>query len=379
MKYFLISGEPSGDLHGANLMRGLIAADPEAEFRFWGGDKMAEVGGAQNLLMHYRETSFMGFVQVVLNLGKILGQLSLCKEQIKKFQPDAVILIDYAGFNLKIARFAKEHNITTHFYIAPKVWAWNEKRVKLLKKYVDELFIIFPFEREYFASKGIAAHFEGNPLVDALAQRLDTAKDRVTFLKDNQLDDRPIIALLAGSRKRELEENLPLMKQIAAAFASYQFVVAGVDWIDRAVYDKELEGSNIKFVAGQTYELLNHSEAAVVTSGTATLETALIGVPQVVVYHIPKLHEILRPLVLKIPYISLVNINLGRESVKEIVQSSIDATEAIDTLQDILVGGSKREALLADYAELNSIIGSTGASKRFAKRMVELLQNKKRQ
>ncbi len=374
MKYFLISGEPSGDLHGANLMRGVLAADPEAQFCFWGGDKMAEVGGVDNLKMHYRETSFMGFVQVALNIRKILGQLSLCKRQITEFAPDVVILIDYAGFNLKIARFAKERGITTHYYIAPKVWAWNEKRVKAIRRYVDELFIIFPFEREYFAKKGITAHFEGNPLVDALAQRLNAVDDRESFLRNNGLDSRPIISLLAGSRKRELEENLPLMKLIATRFKEYQFVVAGVDWIARAEYDKQLSGSNIAFVSGQTYELLHHSAAAVVTSGTATLETALIGVPQIVVYHIPWIHEVLRPLVLKIPYISLVNINLGRECVAEVVQSSPDINEVSKLLRGILPDGDQRERVLADYAELNSIIGGTGASERFAKRMVELLK-----
>ncbi len=376
MKYFLISGEPSGDLHGANLMRGLVAADPEAQFRFWGGDKMAEVGGSDNLLMHYRNTSFMGFVQVVLNITTIMKQLALCKGQIEAFEPDVVVLIDYAGFNLKIARFAKERGLTTHFYIAPKVWAWNEKRVEVLKKYVDELFIIFPFEREYFAKKGINAHFEGNPLVDALKERLDAAEDRESFLKENGLDSRPIISLLAGSRKRELVENLPLMKRIAAEFGDYQFVVAGVDWIAAELYEELLSTKDIKFVSGKTYELLHHSAAAVVTSGTATLETALIGVPQIVLYHIPKIHEILRPIVLKIPYISLVNINLQRECVKEIVQSSLDADEAIRSLRSILPGGEAREPMLREYDELRSIIGGAGASDRFAKRMVELLKNK---
>ncbi len=374
MKYFLISGEPSGDMHGANLMHGILTSDPEAEFRFWGGDKMAEVGGAENLLMHYRETSFMGFVQVVLNIRKITKQLTLCKKQLLEFNPDVVILIDYAGFNLKIARFAKEHQITTHFYIAPKVWAWNESRVKLLKKYVDELFIIFPFEQEYFAQKGIKAHFEGNPLVDALHQRLAKSESREKFLAKNGLDNRAIIALLAGSRRRELVENLPLMKRLAEEFKSYQFVVAGVDWIADEAYHKELKGSDIKLIKAQTYELLNLSEAAVVTSGTATLETALIGTPQVVVYHIPWLHEVLRPLVLRIPYISLVNINLGRECVREIVQSSIDITEAANSLESILLGGKERERMLREYAELRDIIGGAGASDRFAKKMVELLK-----
>ncbi|MFR9620125.1 MAG: lipid-A-disaccharide synthase [Rikenellaceae bacterium] len=377
MKYFLIAGEPSGDMHGANLMRGILEADPMAEFRFWGGDKMAEVGGCENLGMHYRETSFMGFVQVALHIGKIMGQIRLCRRQIAEFRPDVVVLIDYAGFNLKIAQYAKSLGITTHYYIAPKVWAWNEKRVEKLRRWVDELFIIFPFEREYFAQKGIEVHFKGNPLVDALAMRQAAMGDRATFVAENGLDERPIIALLAGSRRSELRENIPIMQRIAESFEQYQFVVAGVDWIGHDVYDKYLINSSIRFVKGKTYELLHHSTAAVVTSGTATLETALIGVPQVVVYHIPWLHEVLRPLVLKIPYISLVNINLQRECVCEIVQSSTDATRAIESLRAILPDGQLRERMLVDYDELRTIIGESGASRRFAAKMVELLKKER--
>lgn len=376
MKYFLIAGEPSGDLHGANLMRGLLEADPSAEFRFWGGDKMAEVGGVENLGLHYRKSSFFGFAQVILNLKTILGQLKSCKAQIADFQPDVVVLIDYAGFNLKIAKFAKESGIKSYFYIAPKVWAWNESRIKRIKKYVDELFIIFPFEQEYFPQRGIEAHFEGNPLVDAIATRCENLPSRTEFVCENNLADKPIVALLAGSRASEIKANLPLMRAVAEEFVDYQFVVAGVDWLSREEYDKWLIGSDITFVEGQTYELLKHSAAAVVTSGTATLETALLGTPQVVVFRIPWYQVMLKPIFLKIPFVSLVNINLGREAVREILQSSLDPTVVTDALRNILPGGKGRDKVLADYAELRQIIGGEGVSKRFAQRMVELLKMK---
>ncbi|MFI3248790.1 MAG: lipid-A-disaccharide synthase [Rikenellaceae bacterium] len=376
MRYFLIAGEPSGDLHGSNLMRGILEADPQAEFRFWGGDKMAEVGGVENLGLHYRESSFFGFAQVILNLKKILGQIKECEQQIADFQPDVVILIDYAGFNLKMAKYAKRIGIKTFFYIAPKVWAWDESRIKRIKKYVDELFIIFPFEQEYFRKHGIEAHFEGNPLVDAISAKCQNLPSRTDFICANELSDKPIVALLSGSRAGEIKANLPLMRRVAEEFMEYQFVVAGVDWLDREVYDKWLIGSDITFVEGQTYELLKHSVAAVVTSGTATLETALIGTPQVVVFRIPWYQVVLKPLFLKIPFVTLVNINLQREAVREILQSSLNPTKVVSSLKQILPGGKGREKMLADYRELSDIIGSERASSRFARRMVELLKEK---
>lgn len=370
----MIVGEPSGDLHAANLMRGILKEDPHAEFRFWGGDKMAEVGGAKNLMKHYRESSFFGIFQILLNLPTILGQISECKRQVKEYAPDVVILVDYAGFNLKMAKYAKSIGVKTHFYIAPKVWAWNEGRIKLIHKYVDELYVIFPFEYEYFKGKGITPHFEGNPLVDALEQRRSSLPQREIFLSKNKLEDRPIIAILAGSRKSEIKANLLFMVEIAKAFAQHQFVVAGVSWLDRSEYDKHLEGSDIKYVCDQTYELLNLSEAALVTSGTATLETALMGIPEVVVFRIPAFHNFVRPYFLKIPFISLVNLSLGREAVREIVQSSMDPEDAIDALSQIVKGGAGREKMISDFEELRKIIGEVGASDRFAKRMVSLLK-----
>ncbi len=376
MRYFLIAGEPSGDLHGANLMRGLQRCDPEAEFRFWGGDNMATVGGVDNLGLHYRESSFFGLANVFLNLRTIARQLKMCQEQIREFKPDVVILIDYAGFNLRIAKFAKSIGLKVFYYIAPKTWAWDEKRLNKLRRDVDELFIIFPFEREYFRKNGIEAHFEGNPLVDAIATRCQSLPSCEEFAKQNNLDSRPIIALLAGSRATEIKSNLPIMRGLAEIFPTYQFVVAGVDWLSGEIYEKILAGSSIRYVEGQTYELLKHSEAAVVTSGTATLETALIGVPQVVLYRVPWIQKVLFPIVIKIPFISLVNINLGRESVREILQVSADSTEVAEELRAVMCGGVKREQILADYEELRVVIGEVGASCRFAQRMVEILSSK---
>lgn len=365
-------------MHGANLMKGLLAEDPAAEFKFWGGDKMAEVGGAENLLKHYKQSSFFGIFSILWNLRTILGQISECKAQVAEYKPDVLILIDYAGFNLKIAKFAHEIGIKTHFYIAPKVWAWNEGRIKLIRKYVDELFVIFPFERDYFTSKGIPPHFEGNPLVDALTQRAETIPSREVFLERNNLPNRPIVALLCGSRRSEIKANLPFMVEISTRFPDHQFVVAGVDWIERTEYDKHLAGSGVQYICNQTYELLIHSEAALVTSGTATLETALMRIPQVVIFKIPKLHDIIRPYVLKVPFISLVNLNLKREAVREILQSSPDPTPAIEALSAIVEGGEGRAKMLQDYDELSQIIGGDGASRRFAAKIVSLLSPSKK-
>ena len=374
MKYYIIAGEPSGDLHGANLMRGLKKADPEAEFRFWGGDRMAAEGGRANLVKHYRETSFFGIVNVLKNLRTIRRQLRECRQDLLAYAPDVLILVDYPGFNMKMARFAHEHGIRTHYYIAPKVWAWREHRVKAIRRYVDRLYIIFPFEREYFSKRGIEPVFEGNPTVDALAERREGFSTREAFSKNYGLDDRPIVALLAGSRRGEIADNLPLMAELSRRFPDRQFVVAGVPWLEQALYDRYIGDSGIRCICDRTYELLHVAEAAVVTSGTATLETALLDVPEVVVYRTYWWQVWLRPYVLKVPYVSLVNLNLGREAVREIIQSSLDVTEAEAELRAILEGGPKRRRMLEDFAELHAVMGGEGASERFARRMVEDLR-----
>ena len=370
MRYYLIAGEPSGDLHGANLIKGLLKADPEAEFRFWGGDLMAAAGDRDNLRKHYNETSFFGIVQVVKNLGTIRRQMRECQSDVAEFAPDVLILVDYPGFNMKMARWAKEHGIRTFYYIAPKVWAWREWRVKAIRKYVDRLFIIFPFERTYFPKHGIEPVFEGNPLVDAIESRRASLPTPDEFRRRNGLDERPIIALLAGSRRGEIRANLPLMALLSKRFPEHQFVVAGVAWIDRALYDQYMAGSDIRYVCDQTYETLAAAEAAVVTSGTATLETALLGIPEAVVYRTVWWQVWLRPYVLKVPWVSLVNLNLGREAVAELIQSDLSVERAEQELRAIVAGGSKREKMLADFDCLRTVIGGPGASERFAARMV---------
>lgn len=376
MKYYLIAGEPSGDLHGANLIEGLKKADPEAGFRFWGGDRMAEAGGRGNLRKHYRETSFFGIVQVLRNLGTIRRQMRECQADVAAFAPDVLILVDYPGFNMKMARWAKEHGIRTYYYIAPKVWAWREWRVKAIRKYVDRLFIIFPFERDYFPRKGIRPIFEGNPLVDALEARRATLPSPEEFRRRHGLDERPIVALVAGSRRGEIRDNLPLMARLAERFPDRQFVVTGVPWLEKSLYDRYMAGSSLRYVCNETYEALHAAEAAVVTSGTATLETALLGVPEVVVYRTLWFQVKLQPYVLKVPWVSLVNLNLGREAVTEIIQSDLSVDRAERELRAIVAGGAKRDRMLADFEELRAVIGGPGASERFARRMVEELNDK---
>lgn len=374
MKYYVIAGEPSGDLHGGKLMREIAKEDAEAKFRFCGGDLMAATAGEQSMLYHYKQMSFFGFVQVAMNIKTIFTQIDKVKSDIANFAPDVIILIDYPAFNIRIAKWAKKQNIKVYYYIAPKVWAWKERRVKSLRKYVDRLYTIFPFETEYFRSHGIEPHFFGNPLVDDIAERRTTFPSREEYIAECGLDNRPIVALLAGSRISEIKSNLPDMVTLARRFPKYQFVVTAVPWIDRSIYDKYIADSPVRYVNNRTQQSLHHSVAAIVTSGTATLETALMGIPEVVLYHIPWLYEKLRPYFLKIPYISLVNINLQREAVKEIVCAKLNVEEATQTLTDILPNGAERERMLRDFKELSSMMGGDGASARFAMDIVKTLQ-----
>ena len=374
MRYFIIAGEPSGDLHGSKLMKGIAIEDSNASFRFCGGDRMVDIGGKEGLVKHYKEMSFFGFMQVLRNLKTIFSQLDQCKRAIEEFAPDVIILIDYPSFNMRIAKWAKSKGIKVYYYIAPKVWAWKEWRVKSIVKYVDKLYTIFPFETDYFRSKGIEPIFCGNPLVDDIAEMRLKLSSREEFIADNGLDNRPIVALLAGSRVSEIKENLPNMVAISKQFPDYQFIVTAVPWIDRGLYEGYVANSNIKYLCNLTQQTLAHAEAAIVTSGTATLETALMGIPEMVLYRIPKLYEILRPYVLKIPFVSLVNINLGREAVREIVCAKIDLDATVTELRSILKGGSKREKMLADFAELSTLIGGKGASQRFATEIVNSLR-----
>ena len=375
MKYYVIAGEPSGDLHGGKLMRGIAKYDAEAEFRFCGGDLMARTAGEGSMLYHYTQMSFFGFVQVAKNLRTIFEQMDNVKADIERFQPDVIILIDYPAFNLRIAKWAKSRGIRVYYYIAPKVWAWKERRVKSLRRYVDRLYTIFPFETEYFRGHGIEPVFCGNPLVDDIAERRATLPTREAFLKENGLDDRSIVALLAGSRLSEINANLSDMVAIARRFPDYQFVVTAVKWLDISHYERITAGvENVKIVIDRTQETLAMANAAIVCSGTATLETALMRIPEVVLYHVPWLYEKLKPYFLRIPYVSLVNINLRREAVRELVKARLDVEEAEKELRSILPGGSNHERMLTDFEELSTMIGKEGASDRFAEDIVNTLR-----
>ena len=375
MKYYVIAGEPSGDLHGSKLMRGISLEDPEAKFRFSGGDRMAEVAGREAMLYHYKEMSFFGFVQVAKNLRTIFSQMDNVKADIERFSPDVIILIDYPAFNLRIAKWAKSRGIKVYYYIAPKVWAWKERRVKSIKQYVDKLYTIFPFETKYFRGHGIEPTFCGNPLVDDIAECRAKLPEREEYLREVGIEDRAIVALLAGSRVSEINANLPDMVTIARRFPDVQFVVTAVNWVDSAIYAKHVEGvENVKVVVDRTQQTLAMAEAAIVTSGTATLETALMGIPEIVMYYVPWLYEKLKPYFLRIPYISLVNINLNREAVRELVCAKLDVDAAERELRSILPGGEERERMLRDFDELREMIGAEGASHRFAKDIVNSLR-----
>lgn len=378
MRYYLVAGEASGDLHGSNLMKGILKADPEAQFRFWGGDCMAEVGGVEALAKHYKQTAFFGVADVLRHLRTILSQLDECRADIERFAPDVVILIDYPGFNFKVAKFAHSKGIRTFYYISPKVWAWKERRVELIRKWVDRLFIIFPFEVEYFRARGIEAIYEGNPIVDSIDQRLASVPEREQFFAANGLDERPVVALLAGSRKNEIKKNLAFMTSLSKVHPEWQFVVAGVSWLDGKLYEQYLEGSDVKLLTDRTYELLKYSSAAVVCSGTATLETALIGTPEVVCYRMDEFSYRVAKLFVKIGFISLVNIIMGREVVRELVQHDMVVAKASEELRSIMPGGWKHEKMKEDYAALRAVVGGSGASDRFAARMVEELKKEKR-
>lgn len=366
MKYYLIAGEASGDLHASNLMKSILSIDSKAEFRFYGGDKMAAAGGV--LVKHYRNLAYMGFIPVILHLPTILRNMSLCKTDISNWQPDVVILVDYPGFNLDIARYVKKHKICKVFYyISPKIWAWKEHRIKNIRRDVDALFSILPFEVEWFGQHHYPIQYVGNPCVDAISEEL---KDHPSVTKRKQ------IAILAGSRRQEIKDNLSTMIQAASTFNDHKIVIAGAPSIDRSYYERYIpSNSNVTIRFGETYTILRESEAALVTSGTATLETAIIGTPQVVCYYIPcgKLVNWLRRHVLKVKYISLVNLVIGRPIVEELVADRMNAANLIRYLHRILPGGADRQRMLNDYKEMNRILGGPGASKRAAEKMVELL------
>lgn len=378
MKYYLIAGEASGDLHAGKLMEALKKHDSAAEFRYFGGDEMQRQGGI--LVRHYKDTAYMGFIPVLLHLRQIFQNMDLCKQDIVKWQPDVVVLVDYPGFNLSIAEFLRKNTaIPVYYYIAPKIWAWKEHRIKNIRRDVDELFSILPFEIEFFEQKhNYPIHYVGNPSLDEVHEFLEQhPADPVGFRKEYGLDERPIIALLAGSRKQEIKDNLPMMAQVALEHASdYQIVLAGVPNIDLSYYHQYINEGQIRILTGCTYRILQYSEVALVTSGTATLETALFRVPQVVCYYTAcgKLVSQLRKLFLKVPFVSLVNLITGDEVVPELVADQMNPERLRRELQGILPGGAQREAQLAGYQRMLARLGEPGAPDRAAAEMVQLLR-----
>lgn len=372
MKYFIIAGEPSGDLHGSNLVRELKKSDPDAEIRCWGGDLMESAGG--ELVMHYRNTAFMGFVTIVKNLGKISANLNLCKAQIAEFNPGVIILIDYPGFNLRIAEFAKASGIRVFYYISPKFWAWNEKRVEKVKRFVDRMYIIFPFEVGFYQKHNIKVEYRGNPLLDETERKVRSFGGKDDIRKSLMLEGKPVIALLAGSRKNEVAQVLPRMIRLIKYFPEYQFVLAGVKNLPDDLYLNIIKDLPVKLVREKTYETLYISEAALVTSGTATLETALFNVPQIVCFRGDFFSIIIAWIVIKVKYISLVNLILGYEAVRELIQFSLTEKNLVSELRAILPGGSKREKMLDDYKKVRKILGPPGASERVAGDMVKELE-----
>ena len=377
MKYYLIVGEASGDLHASHLMAALKVEDPQAEFRFFGGDLMAAVGGT--MVKHYKELAYMGFIPVLLHLRTIFANMKRCKEDIVAWQPDVVILVDYPGFNLSIAKFlrAKTH-IPVYYYISPKIWAWKEYRIKNIKRDVDELFSILPFEVEFFEDKHhYPIHYVGNPTVDEVTLfRAEYPETFDGFVRENNLDSKPIIALLAGSRKQEIKDNLPDMLRAASAFPEYQLVLAGAPGISPDYYHEYVGDAKVNILFGQTYRLLQQAEAALVTSGTATLEAALFRVPQAVCYHTPigKVISFLRRHILTVKYISLVNLIANREVVKELVADTMTVEQARAELERILYDKDYRQRMLDGYEYMAARLGDAGAPKRAAQEMVRLLR-----
>ena len=382
MKYYIIAGEASGDLHGSNLMKGIYAEDPTADIRFWGGDAMADVA-SHAPVHHFREGAVMGFVEVIAKAGRLLKNVAFCKKDILAWQPDVVILIDYPGFNFKIAEFAHKAGIKVFYYIAPKVWASREGRIRKLKKYVDKLYIVFPFEKTYFDAKGIKYIYKGNPLVDAVDGSKAMLETRKDFLTRNNLEDRPIIAMLAGSRKPEISTMMPVLTEFAAKMHSlpqykdYQFLIAGAparSMEDYSAWINEKNSTYIKILFGETQSILCQAEAGVINSGTASLETALFGTPQVVGYIINPLTYWLAKKIIKVKYISLGNLIVDRLAFKEFIQHDCNSDALVTEVRELIENQDRKNKMLEEYAEIRNLLGGSGASSAVAKSMIEELK-----
>lgn len=367
MRYYIISGEASGDLHASNLMKALKKEDTHTDFRFWGGDLMKEVGGT--MVKHYRELAFMGFSEVFMNLRTILNNIKYCKQDILEYAPDALILVDYPGFNLRIAEFAKKKNITVHYYISPQIWAWKESRIKKIKRDVDHMYVILPFEKDFYEKKhNYPVHFVGHPLLDAIANRKPI--NPKVFAKENNLSDKPIVALLPGSRKQEIAKMLAVMIKMAPKFPDHQFVIAGAPSQELDFYKKFLNSEDIAIVENKTYDLLSVSTAALVTSGTATLETALFKVPEVVCYKGSEISYQIGKRLVSIKFISLVNLILDKEVVTELIQEEFNETNLENELFKIL-DHKYREEMFDQYYQLERKLGGKGASEKTAKLIIK--------
>jgi lipid-A-disaccharide synthase len=369
MKYFIIAGERSGDLHASNLIKALKQEDSGADVLCWGGDYMREAGG--RLAKHYAEISFMGFAEVLTNAGKIFKALKDCKADISNFKPDVLILVDFAGFNLRIAKFAKENNLKVFYYISPKVWAWNQSRAYKIKALVDRMFVIMPFEKEFYKRFDYEVDYVGNPLNDAISAYVLNAE----FKKENNFDSKPIIAVLPGSRKQEVETMLQLMVSILEFFPDHRFVIAAVSNLPKTYYENFRKAGRVDIVYDLTYDLLSNSEAALVTSGTATLETALFEIPQVVCYKASAVTYLIVKMLIKVKYISLVNLIAGKEVVKELIQKDLNTLNIKKELEKIIFDKANRNSMLKEYNDLKVLLGEKGASAKTAKLMVQYLKS----
>ena len=381
MRYYIRAGEASGDLHGSNLMKGIHAEDPKAEIRFWGGDLMAQAGG--EIVRHYKEGAVMGFVEVIAKARRLLGNVSFCKKDIMEWEPDVVILIDYPGFNFKIAEFAHNAGFKVFYYIAPKVWASREGRIRKLKAFVDKLFIVFPFEKPYFDSKGVSYIYKGNPLVDAVDGSRAMNETREDFFVRAGLENRPFIAMLAGSRKPEISTMMPVLTEFASRmrqipeYSDYQFLIAGAPARSIKDYEPWMTEENrqyIKILFGETQSIIRHADAAVVNSGTASLETALFGTPQAVGYITNPLTYRIARMIVKIKYISLGNLIVDRLAFKEFIQDECNADALVTEIRELIEDKERREKMFSDYADIRNELGGTGASAAVAKALIEALK-----
>ncbi len=371
MKYYIVAGEASGDLHASNLMKALKERDPQAEFRCWGGDLMEAAGG--DLVKHYRDLAFMGYWEVFIHLNTILRNIRICETDILLYEPDVLVLVDYPGFNLRVAEFAKEHGIKVCYYISPQIWAWKKKRIKKIKQYVDEMMVILPFEEKFYADNGMRVNYVGHPLLDAVSKDLHDSEEVKSFRERNGLDDREIIALLPGSRKQEIRDILPQMLRMVELFPKYQFVISQVSWQPKALYDKYVKDTPVKMALGSAYPLLANAKAAIVASGTATLETAMIGTPQVVCYAGSEIsYLIAKHLISGINYISLVNLIMDKKVVTELIQHDYNTQHLKEELRLITNDQANVDRMKAEYKQLYSMLGDGSASAKAADVVLEL-------